>query len=35
MDLATLSRLAAYFGEALIALGPAYVLGILAWRVGT
>ena len=34
MDLATLSRLAGYFGEALIALGPAYVLGILAWRVG-
>ena len=34
MDLVTLSRLAGYFGEALIALGPAYVLGILAWRVG-
>jgi hypothetical protein len=33
MDLATLSRLAGYFGEALIALGPAYVLGILAWRI--
>ena len=33
MDLATLSRLAGYFGEALIALGPAYLLGLLAWRI--
>jgi hypothetical protein len=34
MDLVTLSRLAGYFGEALTSLGPAYLLGLLAWRVG-
>jgi hypothetical protein len=34
MDFATLSRLAGYFGEALTSLGPAYLLGLLAWRVG-
>ena len=33
MDLATLSRLAGYFGEALTSLGPAYLLGLLAWRI--
>ena len=35
MDFATLSRLAGYFGEAVVSLGPAYLLGLLAWRVGT
>ena len=34
MDFATLSRLAGYFGEAVVSLGPAYLLGLLAWRVG-
>ena len=34
MDFATLSRLAGYLSEALISLGPAYLLGLLAWRVG-
>ena len=33
MDYATFARLAGYFGEAMLALGPAYLLGILAWRI--
>ena len=35
MDIQDACRLIGYFFEAVLALGPAYLLGYIAWRVGS
>ena len=33
MDIQDACRLISYFFEAVLALGPAYLLGLIAWRI--